>query len=207
MTRSPRTSLCLSLSLLAAACDFGDVIVGATVPAPSVDPGASSSGEPTSTSGGDPEFGTAGTTATGVLVYGEVCEMMMDGEPWVPHSKLVQEVSACTTGICVFPSDTTLAPCDGPEDCAGVPWQTGSCSEFGVCNLDLEWVQGRSLCTQTCELDTDCPDADACPGGFACQPVHKLEPYCCEKLCVCKDDVPAEASTLAQECMQPNNGC
>lgn len=48
---------------------------------------------------------------------------------------------------------------------------------------------GTGLCTATCESDDDCvrdPDSP-CLGGFECRVAVTVGPFCCQKLCACRD--------------------
>ncbi len=50
---------------------------------------------------------------------------------------------------------------------------------------------GRCTCTASCDSDDDC-DAEtlaSCANGFACAVVAATGPFCCRKLCVCRDDL------------------
>ena len=51
-----------------------------------------------------------------------------------------------------------------------------------------------ALCTAPCETDNDCTDADSaatgggrCHDGFACAWPTTVGPFCCQKMCVCRD--------------------
>jgi hypothetical protein len=52
---------------------------------------------------------------------------------------------------------------------------------------------GRATCTASCENDGDCdPETRAlCKAGFVCAVASQTGPYCCKKLCVCRDDLQA----------------
>ncbi len=45
------------------------------------------------------------------------------------------------------------------------------------------------LCTASCESDSDCDPVpeSPCKGGFSCQVVSDVGPFCCKKMCVCSD--------------------
>jgi len=73
------------------------------------------------------------------------------------------------------------------------------------CELNPNHVIARSMCTEECTEDADCvgEDGTACQGGFACAPVAALGSLCCQKLCVCRDDLDvAAAELLALECAE-----
>jgi hypothetical protein len=54
-----------------------------------------------------------------------------------------------------------------------------------------------SLCTATCSSDDDCSDGETssdktsnqCKTGFTCIVATTVGPFCCERMCVCKDFV------------------
>jgi hypothetical protein len=49
----------------------------------------------------------------------------------------------------------------------------------------------RATCTAGCQTDSDCdPETKAsCPSGFVCAVATTVGPFCCRKLCLCKDDL------------------
>lgn len=217
----------LLLLVAGAACNLQKEIVGATIAgqdsAEPTDNGAShtTDASPTTTEfadegstevdtdGGASHSTGDGTDGGAPLPFGALCEFSLDGEPFVPHARMVQLQDACAGGICLYANELEPAPCDGPADCAGVPEQSGVCSELdGHCDLDPEWVHARSLCTQTCDVDADCPAADACATGFVCAMTSKLGSLCCTKMCVCADDFSVGAAEeLAAECAWGIEGC
>lgn len=65
--------------------------------------------------------------------------------------------------------------------------RTGGSSDSGDC------PGGRCTCTAACDSDDDC-DAETrahCAAGFVCAVVAATGPFCCKKLCVCRDDLVA----------------
>lgn len=70
------------------------------------------------------------------------------------------------------------------------------------------------LCTAACETDEDCdrvPESP-CVTGFTCGIVNRVGPFCCRKLCVCKDYVVVPASgeletPKACDAGNPENAC
>jgi hypothetical protein len=49
----------------------------------------------------------------------------------------------------------------------------------------------RATCTATCDNDGDC-DAETkayCKAGFVCAVATQAGPFCCRKLCICRDDL------------------
>jgi hypothetical protein len=71
-----------------------------------------------------------------------------------------------------------------------------------MCALDPEHIAARSMCTDFCESDTDCVPAEGtnCVGGFTCAPVAAIGPACCQKVCVCNDDLGIGSEDLLREC-------
>lgn len=213
----------LLLLVASTACILQKEIVGATITGqdsadPGTDPtdnGAShtTAASPTTTElagEGSASHSTGdGTDGGASRPYGALCEFSLDGEPFVPSTQMVQQQDACAGGICLYASDRAPAPCDGPADCTGMPEQSGVCSGVdGHCELDPEWVHARSLCTQVCDVDADCPAADACATGFVCAMTSELGPLCCTKMCVCADDFSVgTAQELALACAQGLEGC
>ena len=47
-------------------------------------------------------------------------------------------------------------------------------------------------CSATCEADAECAaSGDDCKTGYACRAPTAVGAFCCQKMCVCKDDLPA----------------
>jgi hypothetical protein len=73
-------------------------------------------------------------------------------------------------------------------------------------------VLERSMCSKTCATDDDCnnttlsnrptvdDDETSCQTGFKCTVLQRLGQFCCDKLCVCQDDLPA-LDELEQDCV------
>ncbi len=80
--------------------------------------------------------------------------------------------------------------------------QRSQCDEeTGKCKLRLDYVLSRSMCSRKCNSNDDCKDSGvkkvlakdhACKFGFICARVQKLGKYCCERLCVCQDDLSSQ---------------
>ena len=75
-----------------------------------------------------------------------------------------------------------------------------------------------SLCTASCSGDGDCAGEGAdkndstdqrCRGGFTCMWPTTVGPFCCQKMCVCRDFVtpPENGWTKPPICSDPNGGC
>jgi hypothetical protein len=68
------------------------------------------------------------------------------------------------------------------------------------------------MCSKRCDSDSDCKnngvldknvveDGDTtCSNGFKCVVLQELGQFCCEKLCVCDDDLP-NTGDLEQRCL------
>lgn len=69
------------------------------------------------------------------------------------------------------------------------------------------------LCTATCEKDSDCdrvPESP-CQTGFTCAVPVVVGPFCCRKMCICRDylQIPDGGVPLPQACIAgvPENHC
>lgn len=101
---------------------------------------------------------------------------------------------SCNDLMCVY-NETVEVPadaCGSDADCnAGQTDQRFACAE-GQCELRDDFVLSRSMCSMRCESDADCGsgyEGTQCQTGFACARVQRLGEFCCEKLCVCRDDL------------------
>jgi hypothetical protein len=75
-------------------------------------------------------------------------------------------------------------------------------------------ADNRGMCTATCEDDSDCDKVpeSPCVTGFTCGVPLRTGPFCCEKVCICKDYVVVpEGGSLAvpEACNadEPANPC
>lgn len=129
------------------------------------------------------------------------------GAAFVPQSQAITfPALSCDHLLCVYAEDTEPPSegCSSDAECN----QAGSDAKFvctdGRCELDQRHVMERSMCSQTCEVDEDCAGGDpgsACGSGFACARIQALGDHCCQKLCVCRDDLDvASAAVLETEC-------
>lgn len=141
-----------------------------------------------------------------------------DVEP--PDAKVVTfPALSCNELICIY-ADEKLPPsgqCDSNDYCNKD--STDGKLRFqcvnGACKLSPEFVLDRSMCSKTCSTDEDCKDGGIgkkvlakdtqCESGFACVQIQKLGEFCCEKLCVCNDDLSqGTVDDLAKQCMAAN---
>ena len=71
-------------------------------------------------------------------------------------------------------------------------------------------VGNSGLCTAECSSDDDCervPESP-CKTGFTCAVATTVGPYCCRKLCQCKDDIePLEMRAACDETTPANTCC
>jgi hypothetical protein len=139
-----------------------------------------------------------------------------------PSSKLVTfPALSCSDLLCVYGEEQTVpdTTCGDDLDCNAASGGNGEnifeC-ESGSCRLSLQYVLERSMCSKTCATDEDCnnstisnrptvdPEDTACGTGFKCTVLQRLGQFCCDKLCVCRDDLPA-LDELEMDCT-PNSG-
>jgi hypothetical protein len=136
---------------------------------------------------------------------GDVGAPCNHGKVEPPQSKLVTlPALSCNELLCVY-ADSDEAPeimCTDAAQCnqadPGVNRFTCD-TERGMCELRIEYVLERSMCSKKCSSDDDCKDGGAlnkvvventkCESGFSCSRIQTLGEFCCEKLCVCRDDL------------------
>lgn len=128
------------------------------------------------------------------------------GAGFVPDGQAVTfPALSCDHLLCVYAEDVE-PPAEGCEQDADCNPDGGSAMVCagGRCELGQSHVLERSMCSERCEVDADCGGADpdsACNGGFACARIQGLGDHCCEKLCVCRDDLDvAAAADLERTC-------
>ena len=114
---------------------------------------------------------------------------------------------ACNDLVCVYADrkEPPVGPCERHADCnvPGDPAQPFRCDE-GRCEVATQHVLDRSMCSQFCDADADCRNVDEgseCKSGFACVPPQDLGDYCCQKMCICMDELDlASARIRAEQC-------
>lgn len=122
-----------------------------------------------------------------------------------PETKLVTfPALSCDDLICVYGEDQVVpeSGCNNDADCmSGVGVNPFQCVN-GSCRLSLEYVLERSMCSKRCNSDSDCKNTGVttakkpvaedttCKTGFSCARIQQLGEFCCEKLCVCNDELP-----------------
>ncbi len=144
---------------------------------------------------------------------GAPCQHAEDDPPSEPLISF--PALACEQLLCVFGEslDPPVDPCESDADCAQL---SGGKDAFvcasGRCVVGRQAVLERSMCSATCVSDSDCAEAaegTRCAPGFACAPLMSLGEFCCEKVCVCRDDLDvARVEQLAADCAaQDVPGC
>jgi hypothetical protein len=75
------------------------------------------------------------------------------------------------------------------------------------------------LCTASCSTDDDCADAEGtsatdlgsplCKTGFFCAVPTTVGPFCCQKMCICRDfqTEPMGGAPLPEACTSPAGQC
>jgi hypothetical protein len=118
-----------------------------------------------------------------------------------PRTKLVTfPALACNDLLCIYadeeeePSDA----CNNDSDCNSDDRFRFECVN-DRCRLRISYVLDRSMCSKKCSSNSDCQDGGItqrnlaaetqCATGFECARIQGLGKFCCEKLCVCKDDL------------------
>ncbi len=128
------------------------------------------------------------------------------GPGFVPQDQTITfPALTCDHLLCVYAEDAEAPAevCDQDADCNVGTDDKFRCQE-GACVLDQTYVMNRSMCSLSCESDADCGGGDpetSCRSGFTCARIQGLGDHCCEKLCVCRDDLDvATAERLEAEC-------
>ncbi|WAS94700.1 hypothetical protein [Nannocystis punicea] len=147
---------------------------------------------------------------------GDVGAPCNHGDVDPPADKVVTfPALSCNDLLCVYADEQEppTAPCTTDEMCNAAS-EDGkarfACVE-GECKLASTFVLERSMCSKTCGDDDDCKDGGigqqvlaketSCATGFSCVAIQTLGELCCQKLCVCNDDLSAGAvDETATEC-------
>jgi hypothetical protein len=100
----------------------------------------------------------------------------------------------CALGLTANPTDVVIAPAASCESgaCLRVPLEHDlpACGNFPPAD--------KGLCTAACQVDADCDAlAGPCVSGYTCGVAVTIGPYCCERLCMCKDYVDVDSTTPA----------
>jgi hypothetical protein len=115
-----------------------------------------------------------------------------------PKSKLVTfPALSCNELLCVYADEEEPSedPCNSDADCnEDLATQKFACVE-NECELRIDYVLERSMCSKNCTSDSDCSgkrvvvEGTKCEGGFKCARIQTLGQFCCRPLCVCSDDL------------------
>ncbi|MEZ4380283.1 MAG: hypothetical protein R3A79_02970 [Nannocystaceae bacterium] len=139
-----------------------------------------------------------------------------------PDSKLVTfPALSCNDLLCIYADESKAptTPCTTDDECnAASPDVARFACVDSTCELSLTYVLQRSMCSKRCESDSDCADggptekvlADdtSCNGSFRCVIIQQLGEFCCERLCVCEDDISdAVVDQLATDCAEGRIMC
>ena len=147
---------------------------------------------------------------------GDVGAPCNHGDVDPPADKVVTfPALSCNDLLCVYADETDppTAPCTDHAQCNAASDDGKSrfqCVE-GQCELASQYVLERSMCSKTCNSNEDCQDGGIgkqvlakdsnCGAGFSCVQIQKLGEFCCQKLCVCNDDLSqGTVDKLATEC-------
>lgn len=153
-------------------------------------------------------FATAFLLAGGMLMtacpQGDVGAPCNHGSVDAPSSKLVTfPALSCSDLLCVYGEEKTVPEigCTTSNDCNVAGGQNVFQCVNNSCQLSLDYVLARSMCSKTCETNEDCnnsslnsrptvdDDETSCATGFSCTVLQRLGQFCCQRLCVCNDDL------------------
>lgn len=171
-------------------------------------------------------FGATGLLLLAACSPGDVGAPCNHGQVEPPESKLVTfPALACNDLLCVY-ADEEEAPagaCSDNLDCDMSNEGKFECvfndpeSNTGVCKLRVDYVLQRSMCSKKCDSDADCRDGGitdqvvvddtTCDRGFKCARIQTLGKFCCEKLCVCEDDLGVTADIDTKCSAGTQEGC
>ncbi|MGB1698711.1 MAG: hypothetical protein ACPHRO_02075 [Nannocystaceae bacterium] len=160
-------------------------------------------------------FSIVTLAATAGCPSGDVGAPCNHGEAVPPPTKLVTfPAVSCDDLICVYGEDDSApaGSCNTDLDCNNDGGQRFECLD-NKCSLSFDYFLERSMCSKRCESNADCKNSGIttakkplsettrCESGFECAVVQNLGQFCCEKLCVCSDDIaPDQVEKLETEC-------
>ncbi|RMG99757.1 MAG: hypothetical protein D6705_02250 [Deltaproteobacteria bacterium] len=170
------------------------------------------------------------TVVAGLLLAcnkGDVGAPCNHGQVDPPESKVVTfPALACNELVCVYADEAEPPPdpCATDEDCnAGGVNQVKKFQcvkdegeNQGECQLAIDYVLERSMCSKKCSSDDDCKnqgikkvtfEGTECREGFACARIQSLGEFCCEKLCVCRDDLTVDTDLDSNCAAGTQEGC
>lgn len=135
---------------------------------------------------------------------GDVGSACNHGDVEPPESKLVTfPALSCDDLLCVYADEDEppTGECNEDAFCQDAKFECvkSNPDEPGNCRLRVDYVLERSMCSRKCSSDNDCKDGGPtnqvvvddtnCQTGFKCARIQTLGKFCCEKLCVCNDDL------------------
>lgn len=156
---------------------------------------------------------------------GDVGAPCNHGKVEPPPSDLVTfPALSCNELLCIYADskEPPERPCTTAAECNEVEPSVNrfTCdTNTSRCELRIEYVLERSMCSKRCSSDDDCKDGgigektvvenSKCATGFACASIQTLGEFCCEKLCVCRDDLDGnKASEIQAACLANDQpGC
>lgn len=122
-------------------------------------------------------------------------------EPLISFPALACDQLLCVVGESFLPP---AEPCERDADCQALSGVDTYVCEQQQCVVAAEAVLQRSMCSATCDADADCAEfaeGTHCESGFTCAPLMSLGPFCCQKVCVCRDGLDiARAESLEAAC-------
>jgi hypothetical protein len=111
----------------------------------------------------------------------------------------------CELGFTPAPDEIAVAPTVSCASgaCLRIPLE----HDLPMCSLYTYGPKG--LCTASCAVDADCEGLEGpCVSGYTCGVATTVGPYCCQRLCMCKDYVDdATASPAPCDATNPANQC
>lgn len=118
---------------------------------------------------------------------GRTCDLGVEGE--VSETTITSPALECPSRICILPQ---------AEKNAGgtLPLCTATCSSDGDCDGEL--------------ADKSDPNDHRCRSGFTCKWPTTVGPFCCQKMCVCRDfllTTPEQGWPEPATCQDPAGGC
>ena len=157
---------------------------------------------------------------------GDVGSACNHGDVEPPESKLVTfPALSCDDLLCVY-ADEDEPPtggcsddsfCNPPGSEAKFECVKPDPNDQGTCRLRVDYVLERSMCSKKCSSDNDCKDGGPtqqvvvddsnCATGFSCARIQTLGKFCCEKLCVCNDDLGVTTDIDAKCSAGTQEGC
>ncbi|MEM7159133.1 MAG: hypothetical protein AAF799_40220 [Myxococcota bacterium] len=171
-------------------------------------------------------LGAAALLTSAACGRGDVGAPCNHGQVEPPDSKLVTfPALACNDLLCVYADEEEASadPCTSNDECDIAGDGKFECifnnpdSSAGVCRLRVDYVLERSMCSKRCSDDSDCRDGGigqqvvvddtTCERGFRCARIQTLGTFCCQKLCVCEDDLGVTADIDMKCSAGTQEGC